>query len=127
MRTQWQFGPGDGNIPARTLMGNPHGGDAWQFAGKSNRTSSRKIYSACRHCLLSISGVALLRKNRGAEPFAICDRFEKRTEESYRFGVNRKQAKEKAAAKAVRCQRPLGRDDHGGQLCAVGGHVVYLE
>ena len=43
-------------------MGNPHGGDAWQFAGKSNRTSSRKIYSACRHCLLSISGVALLRK-----------------------------------------------------------------
>ena len=26
-------------------MGNPHGGDAWQFAGKSNRTSSRKIYS----------------------------------------------------------------------------------
>ena len=38
-----------------------------------------------------------------------------------------KQAKEKAAAKAVRCQRPLGRDDHGGQLCAVGGHVVYLE
>ena len=64
-------------------MGNPHGGDAWQFAGKSNRTSSRKIYSACRHCLLSISGVALLRKNRGAEPFAICDRFEKRTEESY--------------------------------------------
>ena len=49
VRTQWQFGPGDGNIPARTLMGNPHDGDAWQSAGKSNRTSSRKIYSVCRH------------------------------------------------------------------------------
>ena len=49
VRTQWQFGPGDGNIPARTLMGNPHDGDAWQSAGKANRTSSRKINSACRH------------------------------------------------------------------------------
>ena len=49
VRTQWQFGPGDGNIPARTLMGNPHDGDAWQSAGKANRTSSRKIYSVCRH------------------------------------------------------------------------------
>ena len=43
-------------------MGNPLDGDARQSAGKTNRTSSRKIYSACRHCLLSISGVALLRK-----------------------------------------------------------------
>lgn len=32
-------------------MGNPHDGDAWQFAGKANRTSSRKINSACRHFL----------------------------------------------------------------------------
>lgn len=30
-------------------MGNPHDGDAWQSAGKANRTSSRKINSACRH------------------------------------------------------------------------------
>lgn len=30
-------------------MGNPHDGDAWQSAGKANRTSSRKIYSACCH------------------------------------------------------------------------------
>ena len=52
VRTQWQFGPGDGNIPARTLMGNPHDGDAWQSAGKANRTSSRKIYSVCRHLFM---------------------------------------------------------------------------
>ena len=25
-------------------MGNPHDGDAWQSAGKANRTSCRKIY-----------------------------------------------------------------------------------
>ena len=30
-------------------MGNPHDGDAWQSAGKANRTSSRKIYSVCCH------------------------------------------------------------------------------
>lgn len=52
VRTKWQFGPGDGNIPARALMGNPHSGDAWQPAGKTNRTSSRKINSVCRHFIL---------------------------------------------------------------------------
>ncbi len=33
-------------------MGNPHDGDAWQSAGKANRTSSRKIYSVCRHLFM---------------------------------------------------------------------------
>ncbi len=55
MRTQWQFGPGDGNIPARALMGNPHVGNAWQPAGKSNRTLSRKINSARRHFFMMIT------------------------------------------------------------------------
>ena len=33
-------------------MGNPLDGDARQSAGKTNRTSSRKIYSVCRHFYL---------------------------------------------------------------------------
>ncbi len=45
VRTQWQFGPSDGNILAWALMGNPRDGDARQPLGKSNRTSSRKINS----------------------------------------------------------------------------------
>lgn len=53
VRSKWQFGPGDGNISARTLKGNHHGGDAWQSAGKANRTSSRKIYYACYHFILN--------------------------------------------------------------------------
>lgn len=33
-------------------MGNSLDGDARQSAGKSNRTSSRKIYSVCCHFLM---------------------------------------------------------------------------
>jgi len=58
VRTQWQFGPGDGNIPARALMGNPHDGDAWQPAGKSNRTLSRKLNSVRRHFFMTITSRA---------------------------------------------------------------------
>ena len=65
MRTKWQFGPGDGNIPARTLMGNPHDGDAWQSAGKANRTSSRKINSACRHFFERLHGCCILVSGSG--------------------------------------------------------------
>ena len=57
VRTKWQFGPGDGNIPARALKGNRHDGDAWQPPGKSNRTSSRKINLACRHSFYECIGL----------------------------------------------------------------------
>lgn len=54
MRTKWQFGIGSGNTLTWSLKGNRCHGDGQQTLGKSDRTSSRKIYSGCCHRFIII-------------------------------------------------------------------------
>ena len=55
-------------------MGNPLDGDARQSAGKSNRTSSRKIYSVCCHFLIKINRKTV-DISAPAMEFAVCRKF----------------------------------------------------
>ena len=96
-------------------MGNPLDGDARQSAGKTNRTSSRKIYSVCRHLpFIRISGV-----DSPAAEFGVC-RFRhyginpgQKSVKEYRFDTTENKQKRKTAAKSRPLIPPLGRDDHG--------------
>ena len=49
VRTQWQFGPGGGNAPARSLMGNHRQRRRTAERGENQPNLSRKINPPCRH------------------------------------------------------------------------------
>ncbi len=58
--------PVHGNIPARTLMGNPLDGDAWQSAGKYQpNLKPQDLLGPAVTAFYKETGVALLRKKQG--------------------------------------------------------------
>lgn len=68
-------------------MGNPHDGDAWQTAGKSNRTSSRKINSACCHLTENITACTAGLFSKGANRLEASDKQRKKGQSTQKTGA----------------------------------------